>query len=249
MKILVTNLLDTATLTAGGTSVNYPLANLNHPFLKKKFQQTVAISGGSMSDADALTLAWTTDQIIDMIAVGYTNAETLTLKLYDSADTLLDTQVFTAPSLGASFAAVTGVRKAKLLMHDGSTDNPMTLYLGGLGIGQGYTMPDPVFDWRNDLTDNSFGEITVDGQVSGQYVEPLRTLRFSFVTNDRTVFLYILSLVKDFGKYVPLWLLPFTGTALATVPALYATIPNGIENQGRDAQYRYTFTLTFQEAR
>jgi len=67
MKILFTNLLDTATLSAGGTSVNYPLANLKHPFLKKKFQQTVAISGGSISDADALTLTWTTDQVIDFV--------------------------------------------------------------------------------------------------------------------------------------------------------------------------------------
>lgn len=248
MKILFENLLHTATLSAGGTSVNYPPTNLKHHILKKKFQQTVAISGGSMSDADALTLTWAADKTIDFIAVGYTNAATLTLKLYDSSDTLLDTQVFTSPSLGKSFTAVAGVRYVKLLMHDGSADNPMTLYLGGLGIGQGYTMPYPRYEWGNGLLDNSFGDVTIDGQVSGQYVEPLRILKFSFVTPDRYVFLYILGQVKAFGKYTPLWLLPFPD-ALATVPALYATIPGGLENQDRDDARQYTFDLTFQEAR
>ena len=248
MKILFTNLLDTATLTAGGSSVNYPLANLQHPFLKRKFQQLVALSGGVMSDADALTLTWTTDQTIDFIAAGYTNATTLTLKLYDSADTLLDTQVFTSPGLGKSFTAVTGVRKAKVLMDNGTGDSPMTLYLGGLGIGQGYAMPDPFHDWKDELLDNSFGEITIDGQVSAQYIEPLRVLRFSFITADRTIFAYILAQVKALGKYTPLWILPFSD-ALATVPAMYATIPGGVENQDRDDIYRYTFDLTLQEAR
>jgi len=249
MKILFTNLLDTATLSAGGTSVNYPLANLKHPFLKKKFQQTVAISGGSISDADALTLTWTTDQVIDFVAVGFTNAKTLTLKLYNSANTLISSQVFTYPALGKSFPAISGVRKVKLLMHNGTSDNPMTLYLGSLGIGLGYAMPNPRYDWENGLKDNSFGVTTIDGQVSGQYVEPLRSLRFSFVTHDQDIVLYILSQVKNLGKFTPLWVLPFSGV-LATFPAIYATIPEGLENTSFDEDRRqYNFDLTFQEAR
>jgi len=96
--------------------------------------------------------------------------------------------------------------------------------------------------------DNSFGEITIDGQAAGQYVEPLRVLSFKFVTEDRGVFAAVLAGVKALGRYTPLWVLPFTD-ALSDTPAIYATIPNGVENQGRDEIYRYTFDLSFQEAR
>lgn len=245
MKVLFTNLLDTATLTAGGTSVNYPLTNLQHPFLKKKFQQTVAISGGSMSDADALTLTWTADKTIDFIAVGYTNAATLTLKLYDSSDTLIDTQTFTNAELGKSFAAVAGVRKVKLLMHDGSTDNPMTLYLGGLGIGQGYVMPDPFAEWEPGMLDNSFGDTTIDGQVSGQYVEPLRSLLFLFEVEEKETFDEIYNLIAALGKFTPVWIAPFENN-LAYEKALYATLEF---KAGRRSRRSFPFTITFQEAR
>lgn len=198
-----------------------------------------------MSDADALTLVWTTDQTIDMIAVGYTNAETLTLKLYDSADTLLDTQTFTSAEYGKSFTAVSGVRKAKLLMHDGSTDNPMTLYLGGLGIGQGYTMPDPFAEWEPGMIDNSFGERTPDGQVLGQYIEPLRSLSYSFEVEDKETFDEIYNLVALVGKLAPVWIAPFESN-LAYEKALYATLEYVPGKRGRRS---FPFTLTFQEAR
>ena len=88
MKILFGNLLPLATLSALGVSVNYPLDNLNHPFLKKKLQQSIDGSSG-MPDASALTLTWSSDQTIDAIVAGYSNATLYTLKLYDSGSTLM----------------------------------------------------------------------------------------------------------------------------------------------------------------
>ena len=244
MRILSTNLLDTATLSALGTSVNYPLDNLNHPFLKKKFQQTVDGSSG-MPDASALTLTWVADQIIDTIIVGYSNATLFTLKLYDSASTLLYTATFSNAEMGATFAAVPGVRSAKLLLDDQSADNPMTVYLGGLGIGASYVAPHPINDWTHDLIDNSFGVTSLDGQVQGQYMEPLRAHVYNFVTASFAVFQAIQAMVKSVGKYTPIWVAPFE-QAMATVPPMYAIMEMSSPKKADNA---YSWTLTFTEAR
>jgi hypothetical protein len=262
MRILNTNLLDTATLSAGGTSVNYPLANLKHVFLKKKFQQIidypdVTYSGTPITytgevvfdisdETSALTLTWDTDQTIDTVMLGYTNAKQIELRLYDSASALLYSSQFTDDELGAVFAAVAGVRSAKVLMAADGDAALMTVYLGGLGIGLSYVMPDPVNDWQHGLVDNSFGVQTLDGQVLGQYIEPLRSHVYNFMTNSFAIFNEVKAIVKAAGKYTPLWIAPFENS-FATVKPLYATI-NGMESIAKNDNV-YSFSLTFQEAR
>jgi len=241
MRILFSNLLSTATLSAGGTSVNYPLANLQHVFLKRKFQQLIA----SVSDANALTLTWASDQTIDTILVGYTNGKTFTLKLYNTADTLLSTVSFTDTTYGSVFTAISGVRKAKLLIDDNSGDSPMTVYLGGLGIGLSYQMPDPDAEWDPGMVDNSFGEVTIDGQVSAQYIEPLRTLKYAFEVYEKEDFDEIYSLVAGAGRLTPVWVAPFEN-ALTFEKPIYATCDF---EPGQRKPRSYPFTLTLQEAR
>ena len=244
MKILFSNLADTATLSAGGTlSVNYPLANLTHVFLVKKFQQIIS----ALSDAEALTLTWTADQTIDFVALGYTNGTAFTLKLFDSAGVLLSTQAFTSAELGATFTAVSGVRSAKLIIDDGTAVFPMTVYLGGIGIGLATDIWRPAYDWTPEYIDNSFGTETIDGQALGQYIEPLRAPKFSFITASKAVLDAVQAGVYAIGKYTPVFVIPFTG-ALATVKPLYCTIPDGVESPAR-AGLLYTFSLTFKEAR
>ena len=246
MRILFDSLLSDASLSAGGTSLNYPLANLNHAFLKKKFQQIVDGSSG-MPDSDALTLTWNTDQVIDSIFVGYSNATLFTLKLYDSADTLLSTQTFTDAEMGKVFTAVSDVRYAKLLMDDETGSSAMTVYLGGLGIGVSYVMPDPINDWSFGQVDNSIGTTTLDGQVLGQYIEPLKVHPFNFKTSSRATFFEVYGKIKTLGKYTPIFYAPFE-SAMATVPAMYAIIEGGFESPSKDDNI-FSFSLTFSEAR
>lgn len=246
MKILFDNLLPLANLSALGVSVNYPLANLNHPFLKKKFQQTVDGSSG-MPDASALTLTWAADHTVDTIVAGYSNAKLFTLKLYDSGNTLLYTKTFTDVEMGATFTAVPGVRSAKLLLDTDIGSNPMTVYLGGLGIGVAMACPDPLYDWTPGYVDNSFGVSSLDGQTQGQYIDPLRSHGFRFTTPYKTVLDAIQSGVNTLGKYGTVFVIPFTG-AMASVPPIYCTIPDGVESVGRD-NLNYVFGLTFLEAR
>lgn len=242
MRILFTNLAATATLSAGGTvSVNYPLANLSHVFLVKRFQQIIS----ALSDAQALTLTWATDQTIDTVLLGYTNGTAFTLKLYDSAGTLLSTQSFTSAQMGKVFAAVSGVRSAKLIIDDGSGIFAMTVYLGGLGIGLSYAMPDPLADWEPGFEDNSFGATTIDGQVLGQYVEPLRTYTYNFFVETLADYDEIVALIKAAGKYTPLFIAPTEGDMAQVLP-IYATIQfSAPKKDGR----LFTFSLTFKEAR
>ena len=56
MKILFDNILEDSTLSATNESLNYPVANLGHPFLEKRFQSTTTTS--------TITADWTTDQCI-----------------------------------------------------------------------------------------------------------------------------------------------------------------------------------------
>jgi len=246
MKILFDNLLPLANFSALGASVNYPLTNLSHPFLKKKFQQTVDGSSG-MPDASALTLTWAVDHTIDAIVCGYSNAKLFTLKLYDSGSTLLYTKTFTDAEMGATFTAVPAVRSAKLLLDTNIGSNPMTVYLGGLGIGLATACPDPLYDWKPEYVDNSFGVASLDGQTQGQYIDPLRDSGFKFTTPYKTVLDAIQAGVNNLGKFGKVFVIPFTG-AMASVKPIYCTIPDGVESVGRDG-LNYTFGLTFLEAR
>ncbi len=246
MKILFDNLLASATLSAGGTSLNYPLSNLLHAFLKKKFQQTVDGSSG-MPDADALTLTWLSNQIVDSIFIGYSNATLFTLKLYGSTGTLLYTKTFTDLEMGVSFAAVSGVRSAKLLLDDELGLASMTVYLGGLGIGQSYIMPDPLNDWTLEQIDNSIGDTTLDGQVLGQYIEPLRSYSFNFKIGLRSIYSAVYNKVKALGRYTPVFCAPFED-AMDEVPAMYVVLDGGFKSPSKDDNV-FGFALTLLEAR
>lgn len=261
MRLLNTNLLLTATLSAGGTSFNYPLSNLLSPFLKEKFQQMITypmlvysgdpvIYEGEVAfevsdETSALTLAWTTDQSIDTFLCGYSNAKYIELRLYDSDSTLLYSSQFSNEKMGVVFPVVTGVRSAKVLMAADGDAPLMTVYLGGLGIGLSYATPDPINDWEVGLVDNSFGEQTLDGQVLGQYIEPLRVEIYNLLTNSFTVMKEIQAIAKSAGKYAPIWVAPFEYW-MDKVQPMYALIemstPKKTDNE-------YMFSLTFTEAR
>jgi len=261
MRILSTNLLATATLSAGGTSVNYPLSNLLSPFLKEKFQQIIdypelvydgdpVIYEGEVAfdiddEASALTLTWDADQVIDTFMVGYTNAKYIELRLYDSGATLLYSSQFSDAEMGVVFPAISGIRSAKVLLAADGVNPLMMVYLGSLGIGVSYVTPHPINDWQHGLVDNSFGEQTIDGQVLGQYIEPLRAHVYNFVTPSFTVFQAMQAIAKSVGKYTPIWFTPFE-QVMASVPPMYAIMEM---SSVKKSDNQYSWTLTFTEAR
>lgn len=90
MKVVKENLLSTATLSNVNTSVNYPVDNLAHFFLEKRYQ----VSG---SLTDTITAEWDSAQSIDCLFVGFHTLTSYTARFYDYEDSLLETLVVSSP--------------------------------------------------------------------------------------------------------------------------------------------------------
>jgi hypothetical protein len=234
MKILFSNLLLTvSTLSALHTNADYLVANLAHPFLKKIFKSAAA--------SDSVTLTWATSQVINCIYLGFTNATTLVAYLYDVSDTLLSTIALTASDPGKSFAAVAGVRKAVITITVGSG----VVYLGTIGIGAGYTMPDPIADWKDASLDNSARIRSPDGQSMMNKIPPLRLFASNFKVREYETYLAIKDLVDAVSH--PVFADPFELAHDKYLP-LYCDIDGGFGNPMKGDR-QFTFSLNFLEAR
>lgn len=92
MKILFDNLLEDGTLTSLNAEEAYPVSNLISPFLRQIYQASAA--------NDTITLEFDSDQIVDSIFWGFTNARRMRVNLYDSADVLLEAVYLAGEKVG-----------------------------------------------------------------------------------------------------------------------------------------------------
>jgi hypothetical protein len=230
MKILFDNALASATLSSLYASPNYPAANLQHRFLKKRFQAIVG--------SDTIRMEWATAKTVNSVFVGYTNATAFVLRLYDAGAALLATHSFTSSDLASHFASVSGVRAAELDVSNALS----SVYVGGIGIGEAYTMPDPRNDWNDGLLDNSLVSSSADGQVSANMIESLRSMPFNFFTVGREDFIAIRALVAPVNKGVPLWVDPFHLDHSKLLP-IYSTIEIG-NIAKKDKLFEFTLNVT-----
>lgn len=235
MRVLFENPVVNAALSAGAASANYPVSNLAHPFLLVRYQPTAS--------TDTVTLTFAAAIAINCMFWGYTNATEFTLRLYDAADTLLHTETVTDPdSVGAVyFAEVDAVAYAEL-----DLTGAITVYLGGLGLGVYYQMPDPLATWKLGSTDNSATSGTAFGQVTQNYAKPLRSFELSFsgVSYDQA------SEIQDkcevVGKGGKLWV-DITESDHSFLSPLYSALADVVE-PAKDGQ-TMTFAFKFAEAR
>jgi hypothetical protein len=234
MKILFVNDLLTATLSALHADASYPVANLASVFLKKIFKST--------QNTDSITLQWAADKIVSCVYAGFTNATAIQARLYNSSDTLLSTINLTASDPGLAFAAVATVRKAVVdITSPGGTD----AYLGSIGIGLAYTMPDPLADWTPGGLDNSTKIRSSDGQVLINKVPPLRALDLNFQVSTYEEYAAIKVLVEATSR--PVFVDPFELAHTKYLP-MYADLDGGFANPGKNDR-RFNFSLNLVEAR
>jgi hypothetical protein len=233
MKVLFTNAAESATITAPNESPNYPAANLVHRILKKRYQAVI--------NEDTIRLEWSAAVVVNCLYVGYTNASAFTLRLYDASAALLATVALSPADMAAHFAAVSGVRAAEIDLEVASG----AVYLGGIGIGEEYTMPDPRNDWTDGHLDNSNVEISADGQVFANRIEPLRSLPLNFFTIGFEAFREIRDLIVPISRAVPVWLDVFETWHAEALP-LYGTVELS-KSTKRD--HVIDFSLNIQEAR
>lgn len=270
MKILFDNyaridIEDPTVYSSLDASTNYPVANLGHPFLRKRYQ--------NVTGADTITVTFAADETVNSFFVGYHNAREeirltedgddriteegdlrlistskLTMNLYSYAGVLLYTEdlYLTNQFEAIHFAAVENVRYATIVIDWSGLGAG---YLGGIGLGLCYTMPDPQADWLDGKEDNSTAESSLTGQAMQDYVEP-QTLRvFNFNAVPEATYQSIKDSIYAIGKGRPVWI-DFTELDHTFFLPGYFTIENGIEGAKRvPGKKTWSFTLTFKEAR
>lgn len=236
MIVLFDNTFLDATLTGGSASANYPLANLQDAFLRKRYQTTSAA-------LTTVTATFDADRTIDVVFFGYTNASALTVRLKDSGDATLASMSFdlTNDTEALTFDSYDTVRSIEIDVSGG-----IGTYLGGFGAGEGYELSNPVSPWEEPYLDNSTRSVSAFGQTLQEYAEPLRQYQWTFRDVTRTEANAIRT--EYVGKAVGgrVWLAPFEDDQ-TFIPAMYGALleaPATVKN-GR----RYDLTMSFQEAR
>lgn len=262
MKILFDNKALDAAITSETYSANYPPENLVHPFLRRRYQTTTGL--------DNITFTLPADASINSIYFGFHNAQDLSLiteegdylttedglylslasadvsvKLYNLQNTLLYQKdgILLSQFEAFHFSTINLVRKIVISLDWGGISN---VYLGGVGFGLSYTMPDPVANWASGVLDNSVVDSNLVGQYTQNYVEPQDTSAFNFFGVARETFDEIKANVKSVGVGRPVWV-DFFEEGHAIMPPCYSVF-GGLESVS-NSKMVYAFQMKFTEAR
>ncbi len=257
MRLLLDNILSTATLSSLHEDSNNPLTNLYHAFLRNRYQ--------SEDISDTITIEFPDPVSINSFYFGYTNAESLAIQFLNAdGDIILENDNFElATEDGFTLATEDGF---DLIGYDGEEPeqiesfhfDPITVktiliylsgsenvYLGGCGVGTTYAPPSPSDNWIEPLEDRSIVSESQAGQVLQEYVEPLRAYEFSFQLLTRTELNELRQTFIDLGRGKPIWI-ELVPDHDEIIP-LYGSIN---ADPGTDrARMLLSFTLKFKEAR
>jgi hypothetical protein len=231
MRILSDNYSLTSTFSSTGTNTSYPLANLKSPFLEEIWKGL---------DADeTITINFGTSKPVDCVYLGYTNATSITVKLYNSSDVLLYTIAVSAVSLGAVFSTVQSVRYATVRLQSGET-----VYCGNIGIGDSYVMPNPIMGVVEKPIDNSIIIRNAKGQTLKNKIPVLRGYDLSFGAMLIDSYNEVKALITDMDT--PVWV-DIYEQAHAKIPPVYALVT--IDKDPSQSWGRYACSIKIEEAR
>lgn len=266
MKILWDNLLTGATITASSEDNSYPVENLYHRFLEKKF---MAVSASTL-----VTVLFQKDKDVSMIAYGFNNViegsgdeivitkdtidEIVITKdatdeykiqlsagytIKNSAGTIVGTgPLATGDDVNCTYFDKVTCRSVEILF---SSDT--IVYVGGLSIG------DPItYEYRQvnpTLLDNLRSSVkkTNGGQVIGKQIPMLREWRAVIPDMTNTKRLETREMLNAVGMYKPVFADLYYDDD--EEPAMYGNFTQAGQ-YGRDSYNRdYSMSLRLQEAR
>ena len=238
MRFLLDDLVRDAALSTDKPNGNYPVVNLQHPFLHKRYQAddttaTATVTFAAVSSADCFFYA-------------FHNCTAITLRLYSAGPALEKTVVIASPESGAGseyFTVEAGLIKAEIDITAGSAP----VYLGGVGLGLREQLPRPLADFEENTIDQSVVTVSPTGQALQLRVDPRsqETFRVSWATRaerDAAVAAF-----NAIGVGAPMWADVFYGDHTFRKP-FYGRLIRTVDTRkiGADG---YDFTLSLEEAR
>lgn len=248
MRILFNDILADCVVSATNTDSNFPVANLSHPFMRRRWQ--------SLSNTDTITIEPTTFTSISGIYLGYTNAEKILLTVYGynqvgyNGDVLGydgDELAFNDQSSGIEYDMSSGVFHQDLFFSVVTVEVTAPVgekvYLGKIALGDDYRIDPPESFWEESFDDKSIVSVSDGGQVLQEFVEPLRRLKFSIPTMDRDETRAFQAQYVQCGVGRPIFIDPETDN----LPILYCRFSSSISTSKNKRQYRTQ--MEFTEAR
>lgn len=239
MRIINDNVLHNGTYTASNESLNYPVSNLDHPFLSKRFQATAS--------ASTVVCVLESASTIDAIGHAYTNATSGTIVIYSGGPTTYTTvETITMdltydPCLTYTTSAASSITKIEFIL---STDDSF-LYLGGVSAGEYYEIDNAYADFSRNQIDNTTWEQTRSGQSLSNYRKPLRNIGLRFkppLANSNG----LVDVYRALGIGYPFFI-DFFYNQRDIMPPLYACFSSALEDAG-NGRYRILST-SFQECK
>ena len=190
MIVLFNNLIYDSTISSDTVDANYPVTNLQNDEPSKIYKANQASAVITLTLADIST--------INCLYLANTNATGASLGLYNASNTLLDTQTVDVDRGGACFTSVTDV-SYMILTLSGSD----TIYLGCIGTGAKYQMPNPLNDVLPLPIDNTTRKISPSGTGFFNRVPIQISLSTNFANITRTLYNEIFNLWASLAH--PVW--------------------------------------------
>jgi hypothetical protein len=246
MLILFNDILADCVVSANNTDPNFPIANLAHPFLRRRWQSTAT--------SDVITIEAQTATDINSIFIGFTNSASITLTPYgfDIVGYDGDTIGYDGDSIGLnSHDAGVAVPITDYVWHGDTTISKVEIavaasaavYVGKIALGLASVLPSPESFWDETFEDLSIISTSEAGQTLQEYVQPLRVWGFAFPTLNRTDTRALQEEYIATGNGKPIFIDPDTDD----LPALYCRLSNPMNTSKNKRQYRTT--MNFTEAR
>ena len=235
MKVLFDKIARYATITSEQEDVNYPAVNLAHQYATVYYKST--------SFDDVITMMFDDQRPVNSIFFTYSNASSMTVKLYQWDGVLLDT--ITVDCSHASGSAYFDEQLVRWAVIKASAPVTEDLRIGSIEFGVARDFPLPTANFVPVYESKSTMEESDQGQVSFQYIEPRKKYVTKYQGVVKETYLEVLEMFKPVDRG-HIWV-DITEEDHNVYLPLYC-VTNLIEN-GERIEDRVSFTLTITEAK
>jgi hypothetical protein len=234
MKLLYDGLIADSTLSSLYPSPSYPVANLRHTFLKKRYQ--------SARDVDEIVIMFEDPATVSSIFWGLTNALEVTVELYNAGDALLHSKIWEYPEsdivYSEHFTAIPNVAYAVISLVGES----IGVWIGGADFGVPSTYPDPLASWPEEFEDNSVTVESPNGQTSFDRASPLRKYKWDFAGLSREQVSILQMAFSGYGKGRPLFIDAFEENHTFMLP-MWGKLVDAPPANKNERYYDYSITV------